>query len=94
MDDAGYLYGLSGRKEESLRVLSQLEEMSSEMYVPENGRAVIYVGLGNNEKAIEWLQKAYEQRCFLTWLKVEPIFDPLHGDLRFQDLIADLYLSS
>jgi hypothetical protein len=64
------------------------------MYVPEYGRAMIYVGLGNKNMALEWLQKAYQQRCLLTWLKVDPIFDPLRDDRRFEDLLANLGLSS
>jgi adenylate cyclase len=94
LDDLGYVYARSGRREKALQVLSQLEELSSEMYVPEYGRAMIYVGLGNKNMALEWLQKAYQQRCLLTWLKVDPIFDPLRDDRRFEDLLANLGLSS
>jgi adenylate cyclase len=94
LDDAGYVYAISGRKELAMRTLSQLEHLSTEMYVPEYGRAVIYVGLGDKEKAIEWLWKAYEQRCFLTWLKVEPIFDSLHNESRFMTLLAKLGLGN
>jgi len=92
LDDAGYVYAVCGRRDDAIKVLNQLDDMSSEMYVPEYGRAVIYLGLGDKDKAMEWLWKAYKERSFLTWLKVEPIFDPLREDSRFLDLLAKLGL--
>ncbi len=50
--------------------------------------AIIYTGLGEKEKAFEWLEKAYEDRSeLMTWLKVDPRLDPLRDDPRFQDLL-------
>ena len=92
LDDAGYVYAVSGKRNEAIKVLNHLNVLSSEMYVPEYGRAVIYIGLGDKDKAIEWLWKAYQERCFLTWLKVEPIFDPLREDPRFIALLGKLGL--
>jgi TolB-like protein/Tfp pilus assembly protein PilF len=93
LDDAGYVYAASGRREEAQKVLDQLDELSGEMYVPEYGRAAIYVGLGDKDKAMEWLWKAYKERCFLTWLKVEPVFDLLRDDSRFNSLLEKLGLA-
>ena len=92
LDDAGYVYAVSGKRDKAKRVLGQLDELSEETYTPEYGRAVIYTGLGDKDKAIEWLEKAYNQRCFLTWLKVDPIFDPLRDDDRFHTLLEKLGL--
>lgn len=92
LDDAGYVYAVSGKRDKAKRVLGQLDELSEETYTPEYGRAVIYTGLGDKDKAMEWLEKAYNQRCFLTWLKVDPIFDPLRDDDRFQSLLEKLGL--
>jgi hypothetical protein len=50
--------------------------------------AIVYVGLGDRERAVAWLDKAYQDRsAFLIWLKVEPLFDPLRSDPGFQDLL-------
>ena len=94
LDDAGYVYAVSGKRDEAKQVLGQLDELSSEIYVPEYGRAVIYTGLGDKDKAMEWLEKAYNERCFLTWLGVDPIFDPLRDDARFQSMLEKLGLGN
>ena len=92
LDDAGYVYAVSGKRAEATKVLNQLEELSGEMYIPEYGRAAIYAGLGDHESALRWLSKAYEERCFLTWLKVEPVFESLHGDPEFDSLLGKMGL--
>ena len=50
--------------------------------------AWIYTRLGENEKALSWLEKAYEQKeGELVRLKIDPKWDPLRGEPRFQDLL-------
>jgi hypothetical protein len=50
--------------------------------------ARVYAGLGDKEKAFVWLEKAYAERASqLSWVKVDPTFDPLRSDPRFQDLL-------
>ncbi len=55
------------------------------MHVPEWGNiALIYTGLRDKERAMEWLEKAFEDRSWgMTPLKVDPRFDPLRPDRRF-----------
>jgi hypothetical protein len=51
--------------------------------------AEVYAGLADNDRAFEWLDRAYEERdCQLTWLKLDPMVDGLRGDPRFQDLMC------
>jgi tetratricopeptide (TPR) repeat protein len=92
LDDVGYIYALSGRRTEAENVLEELESLSTETYVPPYGRAAIYAGLGDSDKAMEWLGKAYEERSFLAWIKVDPVFDELRGDHRFKSLLDKLHL--
>jgi hypothetical protein len=55
--------------------------------------AILYTGLGDKDRAIEMLNKAYEDRAGWTlYLKVEPLFDPLRTDPRFNDLVRRLDL--
>jgi hypothetical protein len=55
--------------------------------------ARVYAGLGDNEKALMWLGKAYQERGgSLDYLKVEPWVDPLRDDPRFQDLLRRMRL--
>jgi hypothetical protein len=52
-----------------------------------------YISIGDKEKAFTWLERAFEQRSnCLSSLKVDPIFDSLRGDPRFQDLLRRVHL--
>ena len=92
LDDAGYIYAISGRKADAEKVLEDLEKLSTETYVTPFGRAAIYAGLRDKDKTMEWLEKAYEERSFLTWLKVDPAFDPMRDDSRFISFLVKLGL--
>ena len=90
----GYGYAIGGRKAEAQKVLDQLRERSKQKYVPAWTVADIYLGLGEKDKAFEWLEKAYEERFagLAASIKVEPIFDPLRSDPRFADLLRRMNL--
>ena len=50
--------------------------------------AMIHIGLGETDRAFEWLEKAYEAKDWqMALLKVEPLFDPLQSDQRFAALV-------
>jgi len=69
-------------------LLQMLNERSKKGFVSPGEFAVGYAMLGEKDKAFQWLEKAFEQRDgSLDYLKVEPEFDNLHSDLRFQDLL-------
>jgi eukaryotic-like serine/threonine-protein kinase len=89
----GYAYAVAGRRAEAQKVLDQLNELSKQKYVPGAQIARIYAGLGDKEKAFEWLEKGYEQRSLaFTILKVVPWYDPLRSDPRFTDLLRRMNL--
>jgi hypothetical protein len=56
--------------------------------------ARIYIGLGDKEKAFDWLEKAYEARSIgAGWsIKADPVYDPLRSDPRFADLLRRMNL--
>ena len=55
--------------------------------------ALVYVGLGEKDQAFAWLEKAYQERHpYLILIKVEPVFDVLRSDPRFQDLVQRIGL--
>ena len=84
----GYINGAAGKKEEALEILNKYLELSNKKFVSPAGIAFIYIGLGKKDKAFEWLEKAYEQRGkWLSLIKVEPMYDSLRSDPRFQDLV-------
>jgi TolB-like protein/Tfp pilus assembly protein PilF len=84
----GYSYAMLARRDQASRALDELREVSRLQYVSPYFVAVIYIALGEKDRAFEWLQKAYEERSeSLVYLKVEPMLDPLRSDRRFQDLL-------
>jgi len=84
----GHVYAMAGKTSEALKTLDELEELSKRRYVGAYHIAVVHIGLGDKDRAFEWLEKAYDERFpALAFLKVEPIFDPLRDDPRFQDLV-------
>jgi serine/threonine protein kinase/TolB-like protein/Flp pilus assembly protein TadD len=91
----GYAYAVAGRSAEAQKVLDQLNAISDQKYVPAMSRVGVYVGLGDKEKAFEWLGKAYEDRSIgssFAAIKMDPIYDPLRSDPRFQDLLRRMNL--
>ncbi len=87
LDDLGYIYARAGKRDEATRVLKDLDRLASDEYVPAYGRAVIHAALGDNEMAMAWLEKAYEEKSFLVYLKVDPAFDTLRKEERFVALL-------
>ncbi|MGB2888579.1 MAG: tetratricopeptide repeat protein, partial [Candidatus Acidiferrales bacterium] len=91
----GYAYAAAGRRAEAPKVLDKLNELSKQKYVPAVSRVGIYVGLGEKDKAFEWLEKDYEDRSIgnsFASIKVDPALDPLRSDPRFQDLLRRMNL--
>ena len=81
-------YAHAGRREEALRLLDELKRRQQTSYVPAAPFVNAYLGLGDNEQAMAWLERAYqEQSNILQLVKVFPYFDPLRGDPRFVDLV-------
>jgi serine/threonine-protein kinase len=84
----GYAYAVAGQRNEAEEVLHQLEELVTQRYVSPVDLAMLHVGLDNNEQAIEYLEKAYEEHADrMSWIKVNPVFDPLRSDPRFQAIL-------
>ncbi len=84
----GYLYGMAGQRNEALKILNELKKRAEKEYVPASALASIYLGLGETEKALQYLEEAYQQRdVSLVWLKVDWRYDPLRSNPRFQSLL-------
>ncbi len=79
-----HAYALSGNRVEAQKLLTELEALSKNQYVSPYYVAVVNLGLGKNELAMNWLEKAYADRSNgLVFLRVEPELDPLRADPRF-----------
>ena len=89
----GHLYAVSGQQAAARKIISQLQEMSKDKYVPSLYVAMVYTGLGDMDQAFYWLDKAYAERCeYLVYLPTEPVADPLRSDPRFPALLQRLGL--
>jgi tetratricopeptide (TPR) repeat protein len=87
---SAYTFARSGRMEEARKLLNAVLELSEHRYVSPYRIAIIYVGLNEIEKAIEWLMRAYQERS--VWLihlhmKVDPRMKSLHSDQRFKEIL-------
>ena len=81
-------YAHSGRQAEALSLLGELKRLQRKTYVPSAAFVNAYLGVGDNEQAMNWLQKGYqEQSNILQLIKVHPYFDPLRDDPRFKELV-------
>src|SRR5579872_224976 len=81
-------YAHAGRRREALRLVDELKRRQQTTYVAAAPFVNAYLGLGDNEQALAWLERAYqEQSNMLQLIKVHPYFDPLRGDPRFVDLV-------
>jgi TolB-like protein/predicted Ser/Thr protein kinase/lipoprotein NlpI len=90
----GNILARSGERSRALQLLEELKAVSSQKYVYPLSFARIYAGLGDKEQAFAWLEKGYEERSApLFYLKVDPIWDPLRSDPRFNDLLRRIGLS-
>jgi len=80
--------GTAGRPVEAGQILDDLTRQANQKYVAPYFFAGIHVGLGENDRALEYLEKAYEEHSnWLIYLHIDPSMDDLRDDPRFQDLV-------
>ena len=87
----GHIYAVAGKRSEARKILKELKVRSKREYVTTYYIAGMYAGLGEKEQAFEWLEKGYEERE-VALAKVDPWFDPLRSDPRFQSLLCRMNL--
>jgi len=84
----GHTHATAHQHANAARMLTELSEMSKSFYVPAFDVAVIYAGAGDNKLALQWLERAFEERStWLVYLKYDPRFETLRSDPRFQDIV-------
>lgn len=92
----GYAYGVAGDSVEAKALLGSLTEFidtgnQKNLYTSPVHIAWVYIGLGQLEAAMDWLDKAYAQRSImLIRIKVDPMYDRLRSHPRFQELLAKM----
>jgi serine/threonine-protein kinase len=87
--DIGHVHARANERREALRVIDELRQLSTRRYVSPFEIALIYVGLGEQDRAFEWFEKAYADRAdMLVYLNVDPRLDAIRRDPRFAALVA------
>jgi serine/threonine protein kinase/tetratricopeptide (TPR) repeat protein len=90
----GHALARAGRGEEARAVLERLDELAASRYVNDYGRALIHLGLGDREQALDGLERAVEARCeLLVYLGIDPRLDPLRAEPRFHGMLARVGLT-
>jgi tetratricopeptide (TPR) repeat protein len=80
--------GTAGRTREAVQMLADLTALATQKYVAPHFFAGIQIGLRQNDRAIEYLEKSYEEHShWLIYLHIDPSMDALRDDPRFQDLL-------
>lgn len=84
----GHAYAMAGKRGEALKILDEMKKLSRRRYLPPYYLAVVYTGLGDKTHAIDWLEKAYQERSgALIFINVDPRFNVLRLNSRFLDLM-------
>ena len=91
----GRAQGAAGNREPAEQLLREFSKQDTTQYVSPANRVLIYRGLGDDDQVFVWLEEAYKERSsMLSWLKVDPDFEPLRDDPRFGDLLAKVGFGS
>src|SRR5438094_79775 len=79
----------AGDNDAALRMLSDLDKISQHREVVGYLRALLYLSLNNKAEALRWLEQGFQERdgSNISWIKVDPLLDSLHGDPRFEALV-------
>src|SRR5881396_622659 len=100
LDDDPFVLGLLaqayaklGQRDEALKMLGQLQELATRRYVTSYSFALVHIALGEKDKAIDWLERAYRDRAGpdIALIKVDPFLDPLRGHPRFEALVQKIF---
>ncbi len=89
----GHALAISGDTSGARKALAELRHLAQSRYVSSLYFAAVYTGLGENRTALDWLDRAYQERNDrLVYLGTEPMADPLRSDSRFVQLMAKIGL--
>jgi tetratricopeptide (TPR) repeat protein len=92
--DLGYALAVSGRQDEAERILDGMLARRAAGFYPAFAIAQLQMGLGRTGAALDWLERAADERIVGYYMpSVDPVYDPLRADARFQALLRRLKLS-
>jgi adenylate cyclase len=90
----GYAYAGSGDRAKVEQVLRDLDELAKKQYVSPAARASVYLGLGEKAKALDWIEKAFEDMDPLFWWNADQLYDSVRNEPRFKVLLEKMALAN
>jgi serine/threonine-protein kinase len=88
----GYTNATAGDRAKAEEILRQLDELAERRYVTPNARVPVYLGLGEKDKVLDWLEKSYQDQDGVCWqLKLDQMYDGLRSNPRFKKLITRIF---
>ena len=88
----GHTLGVSGARSEGRKVLEEMQRLSERRYIPPEYIAVVYEGLGERDRALQWFEKAYREHSMNVWILPDPALDSIRSDTRFEDIMRRMGL--
>jgi TolB-like protein/DNA-binding winged helix-turn-helix (wHTH) protein len=88
----GHALGVSGARDEAKKVLDEMRALSQGRYVPPMYIAVIYEGLGERDQALQWFERACEERAINGWILPDPRLDQIRTEPRFKEILRRMGL--
>jgi hypothetical protein len=81
-----------GDKNIARQALAEIDKVNQNRQGLAYDRALVCLAIGNKDEALRWLEQSYADRdgANLSWINVEPILEPLHGEPRFQALVQKI----
>jgi hypothetical protein len=84
----GHAHAIAEQRAEARRILAELEVRARREYISPVDIAMIYSGLGEQDRAFEWLERGFAGRAYaLVFLPTDPRFDLLRSDKRYAALM-------
>jgi tetratricopeptide (TPR) repeat protein len=81
-------FGTAGRRKKAIQILDDLTKLAKQKYVAPYFLAGVHIGLGEGDRAMEYLEKSYQEHShWLIYLHIDPSMDDLRSKPRFQDLL-------
>jgi TolB-like protein/Tfp pilus assembly protein PilF len=88
----GHALGITGDQAGGHKVLEQMLVLSKQRHVPPEKIAIVYEGLGDRERALQWYEKAYSERSINIWHLPDPRLDGIRTEPRFREIIRQMGL--
>jgi TolB-like protein/DNA-binding winged helix-turn-helix (wHTH) protein len=88
-----YVYARSGQMDLARRSLQEMARKHQREFLDPAAMLMAHVGMNNKDDTFAWMKKCYDARSPLTTLKVDPMYDPLRSDPRFQKFLQDVRLA-